>query len=89
MKVFIVHRDVPYEFGETDSVHSSLPKALNHADAMLTGSQSYKEDELTIEEWDLDGGQVDSSRRFEGKWMTGQEWHRAVLESLRARGVKV
>jgi hypothetical protein len=62
MKVFIVHRDVDYEFGEVWGVHSTLQKAI---DASPIG---HDWERYSILSYDLDGDQRNTWHYRDGKW---------------------
>lgn len=55
-KIYIVHFDIPYEFGEIISVHSSLKEAFKEICEYYRKQHTTSDPEdWTIQEWYVDG----------------------------------
>jgi len=57
-KVFIIHMDIPYEFGEVMDVCSSLKNAFEEMCKYYRQDSTTDPDDWTIQEWNVDVGCV-------------------------------
>lgn len=54
--VWIVHRDIPYEFGHIVDVFDSEEKAVAHMKRCLSGDEDYENeapDDWSVSEWEV------------------------------------